>query len=69
MDVSPAVAPWRELFGHQGADGVLVACDVTLRVGREGTCDKCLGPSPNPTSTKGGDIRHSKGFVLTSTVF
>ena len=39
MDVSPAnklLAPWRELFGHRGADGVLVAYDVTLRARRGG---------------------------------
>ena len=39
MHVSPAtkyLALWRELFGHHGADGVLVAYDVTLRARRDG---------------------------------
>ena len=34
----------------------------------EGTCDKLLRPSPNPTSTKRGDIRQtSEGYASTST--
>ena len=71
--VSPAtkqLAAWRELFGHQGAKGVLVADDVALRARREGTDDKLVGLSPNPTSTTGGETRQtSKGCIFTSTVF
>ena len=69
-EVKTCVAPWRELLGHEGADGVLGAYDVTLQVRREGTCDKLLGLSPILTGTKGGDIRQtSQGYVFTFAVF